>query len=123
MGKVFVDVGMSLDGFIAGPNGGPGNPLGDGGMRIHQWAHRLAAFRARLGMTGGADVIQQYLEAGVVDELAIHLAPVVLGKGVPLFGRVAPDRFALGVRDTSASPLVTHLAYRLSYPPRSARPE
>jgi hypothetical protein len=29
MGKTFVDVGMSLDGFIAGPNGRPGNPLGD----------------------------------------------------------------------------------------------
>jgi hypothetical protein len=28
MGKVFVDVGMSLDGFIAGPNAGPRNPLG-----------------------------------------------------------------------------------------------
>lgn len=36
MGKVFVDVGMSLDGFIAGPNGRPGNPLGDGGTRIHK---------------------------------------------------------------------------------------
>jgi hypothetical protein len=33
--KVIVDMGMSLDGFIAGPNAGPGNPLGDGGMRIH----------------------------------------------------------------------------------------
>jgi hypothetical protein len=31
MGSVFVDVGMSLDGFIAGPNGRPGNPPGDGG--------------------------------------------------------------------------------------------
>ena len=31
MSKVIVDRGMSLDGFIAGPNGGPHNPLGDGG--------------------------------------------------------------------------------------------
>ena len=31
MGSTFVDMAMSLDGFIAGPNGRPGNPLGDGG--------------------------------------------------------------------------------------------
>ena len=35
MSKVFVSVGMSLDGFLAGPNGGPKNPLGDGGTEIH----------------------------------------------------------------------------------------
>jgi hypothetical protein len=29
---------MSLDGFIAGPNEGPDNPLGDGGHRLHEWA-------------------------------------------------------------------------------------
>jgi hypothetical protein len=38
MGKVFVGVGLSLDGFLAGPNRGPGNPLvGDGGTSIHGW--------------------------------------------------------------------------------------
>jgi hypothetical protein len=52
MGKVFVDVGMSLDGFIAGPNGRPGNPLGDGGTRIHKWLYPLATFLERMGTTG-----------------------------------------------------------------------
>ena len=28
---------MSLDGFVAGPNEGPDNPLGDGGHRLHEW--------------------------------------------------------------------------------------
>jgi hypothetical protein len=37
MNKVFFDVGITLDGFIAGPNGGPKNPLGDGGLAIHDW--------------------------------------------------------------------------------------
>jgi len=37
MNNVFVDVGISLDGFIAGPNGGTKNPLGDGGINIHNW--------------------------------------------------------------------------------------
>ena len=36
MSTVFVDVGMSLDGFIAGPNRDPKNPLGDGGTEIHE---------------------------------------------------------------------------------------
>jgi hypothetical protein len=43
--QVFVDVGMSLDGYIAGPNGRPGNPLGDGGTRIHEWVYALRGFR------------------------------------------------------------------------------
>jgi hypothetical protein len=54
MSKVFVDVGMSLDGFIAGPNGRPGNPLGDRGTRIHQWLYPLATFHQRMGMSGVA---------------------------------------------------------------------
>jgi hypothetical protein len=53
MGIVFVDVGMSLDGFIAGPNGRPGNPLGDEGLRIHEWVFPLASFRERSGLTDG----------------------------------------------------------------------
>jgi dihydrofolate reductase len=37
MGKVAVGLTMSLDGFIAGPNDGPGQPLGEGGMRLFDW--------------------------------------------------------------------------------------
>jgi hypothetical protein len=36
MAQVVVDMGMSLDGYVAGSNAGPNNPLGDGGMRIHR---------------------------------------------------------------------------------------
>jgi hypothetical protein len=42
---------MSLDGFIAGPNAGPGNGLGDGGERLHQWM-RLAAADPDSGIPG-----------------------------------------------------------------------
>jgi hypothetical protein len=44
MSKVFFDVGMSLDGFIAGPDGGPKMPLGENGMAIHQWMFNLQSF-------------------------------------------------------------------------------
>jgi len=37
MGKVIFNMSMSLDGFVAGPNDGPENPMGDGGMRLFQW--------------------------------------------------------------------------------------
>jgi len=37
VGPVVADLSVSLDGFIAGPNDGPGNPLGDGGGRLFDW--------------------------------------------------------------------------------------
>jgi hypothetical protein len=37
MGKVATGLSMSLDGFVAGPNDGPGSPLGDGGERLFAW--------------------------------------------------------------------------------------
>jgi hypothetical protein len=37
MSKAVLSMSMSLDGFIAGPDDGPGNGLGDGGHRLHEW--------------------------------------------------------------------------------------
>jgi hypothetical protein len=51
MSEVTVDIGMSLEGFVAGPNAGTHNPLGDGGTLIHRWridAGRVALERARV---------------------------------------------------------------------------
>jgi hypothetical protein len=53
MSKIFFDVGVSLDGYIAGPNRGPGNPLGDGGTSIHEWMFQTASFLERIGLSGG----------------------------------------------------------------------
>src|SRR5258708_33761718 len=52
MTTVFFDIGISLDGFMAGPNRGPHNPLGDGGVRMHQWMFRTTFGRERLGIPG-----------------------------------------------------------------------
>jgi dihydrofolate reductase len=201
MSKVVVDVGMSLDGFVAGPNGGPQNALGDGGDEIHRWVYDLESWRERQNLAGGqsspdaevvdesfanvgahvmgrrmfdegevgwpdpppfrtpvfvlthhsrdpwprqggttftfvtdgiesaleqakeaaddrdvriaggANIIQQFLEAGLVDEVQIHLAPVLLGDGMRLFDRVDPERLALEVARVIDSPRVTHLRY------------
>jgi dihydrofolate reductase len=202
--KVFFDVGMSLDGFIAGLNGGPKNPLGDGGLRIHEWMFETKAFRQhlktgddgktgldndlieqtfrRIGanimgrrmfdegelnwpdetfqgspvfvlthhlrepwrrnggnvfyftdepmvkvlekameaakgkdvrISGGASVIQQFLGAGFVDDFSIHIAPVMLGSGVRLFQGVEANKLQAEVVESTHSPRVSHLRYRV----------
>ena len=203
MSKVIVDMGMSLDGFVAGPNAGPRNPLGDGGHRIHQWVYVLASWRERQGVAGGetnpddevvketdartgayvmgrrmfeegeagwpdpppfrapvfvlthharepwvrqggttftfvtdgiesaleqaraaagdkdvriaggANTVQQVIEAGLLDELQIHLAPLLLGDGVRLFGHIDPKGVELEKTRVIDSPNVTHLGYRV----------
>jgi dihydrofolate reductase len=61
---------------------------------------------------GGADVINQYLAAGLVDELDLHMAPLVLGGGARLFDGVGPDLRLEQIRAVDA-PGVTHLKYRV----------
>jgi dihydrofolate reductase len=204
MGKVHADMSMSLDGFVAGPNAGPHNALGDGGHRIQQWLYDLESWRERqsreggqtnqddgvfkerssrtgayvmgrrmfdegevgwadpppfrapvfvltrharepwvrqggttftfvtegiesaleqaraaagekdIQIAGGADIVGQYIEAGMLDELQIHLAPVLLGDGVRLFDRIdTEDAVELEVTRVIDSPRVTHLRYRV----------
>jgi hypothetical protein len=52
---VFFDSGVSLDGFLAGENRGPTNPLGDHGPTIHQWMYQQKAFWRHLGQEGGKE--------------------------------------------------------------------
>lgn len=203
MTKRTVDMSMSLDGYIAGPNGGVGNPLGDGGERLHRWAYELASWRERQGMAGGrtsrdaevveesfadvgatvmgrrmfeegegpwgdkppfrmpvfvlthdageklvkgggttftfvtdgiesaleqaraaagdkdiriaggANTVQQFIRAGLLDELQIHLAPVFLGDGVRLFDHLGTERIELKSTRVIETPGVTHLKFRV----------
>lgn len=55
MSKLRFRISMSLDGFVAGPNQSVDNPLGIGGMRLHEWAFPLTAWRAMHGLPGGED--------------------------------------------------------------------
>jgi dihydrofolate reductase len=61
---------------------------------------------------GGADVINQYLAAGLVDELELNIVPLVLGRGARLFEGLGPDLRLEQVRAVDA-PSVTHLKYRV----------
>jgi len=61
---------------------------------------------------GGADVINQYLAAGLVDEIEVHVAPLILGGGERLFDGVGPDLKLEQLRAVEA-PGVAHLKYRV----------
>jgi len=61
---------------------------------------------------GGADIINQYLAAGLVDELEVHIAPLILGAGERLFDGVGPDLKLEQLRAVEG-PGVAHLKYRV----------
>jgi dihydrofolate reductase len=205
------NISISLDGFVAGPDQSEENPLGEGGMQLHEWVFSLAAWRKPQGLEGGeanasnevvarslenigatvmgrnmfggngpwaeqpwdgwwgddppfhapvfivthhdrepvtmrggttftfvtdgiesaldqaraaaggkdvalgggANVAQQFLKAGLIDEMQLHVVPVLLGGGSRLFdnlGGAAIGFECIGVVD---APGVTHLTYRV----------
>ena len=75
-------------------------------------ASRPRAGAASTGwIIGGASVIQQYLAAGLLDELYLHIAPVALGAGERLLENVGDP--TLEPIDVVASPAATHVKYRV----------
>jgi dihydrofolate reductase len=74
---------------------------------------RAAAGDKDVQISGGAATVRLFIEAGMLDELQIHLAPVLLGDGVRLFDRVDPEPVELEVTRVINSPRVTHLRYRV----------
>lgn len=211
MSKLRLRISMSLDGFVAGPSQSVENPLGIGGMSLHEWVFPLRVWRAPHGLEGGEDnestrvieeslvnvgatvmgrnmfgghpgpwdvkepwngwwgadppyhhpvfvlthyareplqleggttftfvtegieaaleqarraaggkdvslaggakAAQQYLAAGLVDEMEIHLVPTLLGSGERLFDGVGDDLHGLALVRTVAAPDVTHLKF------------
>jgi dihydrofolate reductase len=61
----------------------------------------------------GANTAQQYLTAGLADELLIHLVPVLLGGGLRVFDRLGPGYVQLEKASVVDSNGVTHLRYRI----------
>lgn len=65
-----------------------------------------------VSLGGGADVAQQYLAAGLIDELLLNVVPVLLGEGTRLFDNLAGVDTALEQVEVIEAPGVTHLRYR-----------
>jgi dihydrofolate reductase len=197
MSATVLYMSMSLDGFIAGPNEGPGNGLGDGGMRLHEWMFgegdvdlesirrsggangqivdefmstgATVAGRATFELAGGwggdhhdgapifiysrrepgidisqwplvtyvsdvetaiteakraagdqnvlvhgAAVTQLALAAGLLDEMELHVVPVLFGQGRRLFDGLEPKQIELDcTRVLEGENGVTHMHYRV----------
>jgi len=209
--KLRFRISMSLDGFVAGPSQSVDNPLGIGGMRLHQWVFSLTFWRTMHGLqggevnestrvveeslanigasvmgrnmfgghpgpwdakkpwngwwgvnppfhhpvfvlthyarepleleggtsftfvtdgigaaleqarraaggkdvslAGGASAAQQYLVAGLVDEMEINVVPTLLGSGERLFDGVGDDLYGLELVRTVVAPKATHLKF------------
>lgn len=93
----------------------------DGGTTFHFVADGIesALRRAReaagdgdVAIQGGANTVNQYLAAGLIDELRLHIAPVVFGGGTRLFDGVPPLK--LEQVESRAATGVTHVTYRVS---------
>ena len=203
MSKIIFDCAISLDGYFAGDNRSPSNPMGGVSGLIHQWMFVQKAFWEHLGIDGGkedgpdgkyiretiartgayimgkrmfeegealwpedlfkadvfvmthekrdpwiqkgstifyfindglqsalekaresakgkdiriqggANTIQQYLNAGLIDEFFIHIAPVFLGTGVRLFDGMDKDKYDFQIAEVIPSDLTTHVRYNL----------
>jgi dihydrofolate reductase len=79
---------------------------------------RAAAGARDVGIWGGAKIMRQYLEAGLLDEMQIHLIPVLLGDGVRLFEDLDPRRIELKRTRTIETPSATHLRFAVANPGR-----
>jgi dihydrofolate reductase len=86
MAKLRLNMTMSIDGYVAGPDQSLENPLGEGGMALHDWAFATRSFRATHGMEGGG-------EAGVDDERAAalnaNIGATIMGRN--MFGPIRGD--------------------------------
>ena len=78
MSKLRLKVSMSLDGFVAGPDQSVDNPLGIGGMRLHEWVFPLSAWRSMHGMPGG----EVNESSRVVEESAANIGATVMGRNM-----------------------------------------
>ena len=76
MGKLAVDISMSLDGFVAGPNPTLERPLGEGGEGLHEWVLPLASWRKPHGLPGG----ETNASTEVVEERLESTGAVVMGR-------------------------------------------
>lgn len=74
---------------------------------------KAAAQGGDISLAGGANIIQQFVKAGLLDEIQIHLVPVLLGDGRRLFDHLSAGQIELETIRVVTSPVVTHLRFRI----------
>jgi dihydrofolate reductase len=76
MGLVTCQISISLDGYVAGPNQSLDNPIGEGGLRLHEWVFTTASWRRMQGQEGGEDSP----DSEVVDEVSQGIGAYIMGR-------------------------------------------
>ncbi|MET7876035.1 dihydrofolate reductase family protein [Micromonospora profundi] len=76
MSMVISQLSISLDGYVAGPEQSRQDPLGRGGLQLHEWVFGLDAWRAQHGLTGG----ERNIDAEVVDEMTSDIGAYIMGR-------------------------------------------
>jgi dihydrofolate reductase len=76
MSSVTCHISMSLDGFVAGPNQSIKDPIGEGGMRLHEWVFDTASWREQQGLEGG----ERNADSEVVDEVVRGVGAYIMGR-------------------------------------------
>jgi dihydrofolate reductase len=76
MSQVTCQISISLDGFVAGPHQSLQNPIGEGGLRLHEWVFETASWRAQQGLEGGA----HSADSEVADEVAQNVGAYIMGR-------------------------------------------
>ncbi len=78
MAKFRFQISISLDGFIAGPNPSEEHPLGEGGMQLHEWVVKLAAWREPHGREGG----ETNASSAVMEEALTNVGATIMGRNM-----------------------------------------
>ncbi|NJC14971.1 dihydrofolate reductase [Micromonospora profundi] len=73
---VISQLSISLDGYVAGPEQSLQDPLGRGGLQLHEWVFGLDTWRAQHGLTGG----ERNIDAEVVDEMTRDIGAYIMGR-------------------------------------------
>ena len=78
MSKLKFNIGMSLDGYVAGPNQTLEDPLGEGGESIHLWMYKLRTFREMSGQEGG----ETGTNDDILREMFSNVGAVIMGRNM-----------------------------------------
>jgi dihydrofolate reductase len=78
MSQVTAQISISLDGFVAGPNQSLENPIGENGLRLHQWVFETASWRREHGLDGG----EANADSDLVDGLVKDVGAYIMGRGM-----------------------------------------
>lgn len=78
MSRLRFQISVSLDGFVAGPNPSEEHPLGEGGMQLHEWVFKLAAWRKSHGREGG----EVNASSAVVEGTLENVGATIMGRNM-----------------------------------------